>query len=51
MTNSRRYNKAAKPIRWIYRNAAHRISSTSADTAPRYDFVRFRACRSGIYRP
>jgi len=28
----RRYNKAAKPIRWNYRNPAHRISSTSADT-------------------
>ena len=28
----RRYNRAAKPIRWSYRNPAHRISSTSADT-------------------
>ena len=27
-----RYNKAPKPIRWTYRNPAHRISSTSADT-------------------
>ncbi|PYR30064.1 MAG: hypothetical protein DMF90_28490, partial [Acidobacteria bacterium] len=25
----RQYNKAAKPIRWSYRNPAHRISSTS----------------------
>jgi transposase len=28
----RHYNKAAKPIRWSYRNPAHRISSTSAST-------------------
>jgi transposase len=28
----RQYNKAAKPIRWNYRNPAHRISSTSAST-------------------
>lgn len=28
----RHYNKAAKPIRWSYRNPAHRISSTSAYT-------------------
>src|SRR5262247_1751767 len=27
-----RYNMAAKPIRWSYRNPAHRISSTSAST-------------------
>ena len=26
------YNKAAKPIRWSYRNPAHRISSTSVST-------------------
>ena len=26
------HNKAAKPIRWRYRNPAHRISSTSAST-------------------
>ena len=26
----RHYNKAPKPIRWSYRNPAHRISSTSA---------------------
>ena len=26
------YNKAAKPIRWSYRNPAHRISSTSGYT-------------------
>src|SRR6185369_11099058 len=25
----RHYNKAAKPIRWSYRNPTHRISSTS----------------------
>jgi hypothetical protein len=25
----RHYNKAAKPIRWSYRNPAHRISGTS----------------------
>jgi transposase len=31
-TYIRRYNRAAKPIRWSYRNPAHRISSTSADT-------------------
>src|SRR3954452_19946014 len=29
---TRHYNKAAKPIRWSYRNPAHRISSTSAYT-------------------
>jgi transposase len=28
----RHYNTAAKPIRWSYRNPAHRISSTSAST-------------------
>src|SRR5579862_3105181 len=28
----RHYNKAPKPIRWVYRNPAHRISSTSAST-------------------
>jgi transposase len=28
----RHYNKAAKPIRWNYRNPAHRISSTSVST-------------------
>jgi transposase len=28
----RRYNTAATPIRWSYRNPAHRISSTSVDT-------------------
>ena len=28
----RHYNQAAKPIRWSYRNPAHRISSTSAST-------------------
>jgi len=28
----RQYNKQAKPIRWSYRNPAHRISSTSART-------------------
>jgi transposase len=28
----RGYNKAAKPIRWSYRNPAHRISSTPAST-------------------
>src|SRR6476659_7562613 len=27
-----RYNKAPKPIRWAYRNPAHRISSTSVST-------------------
>jgi transposase len=27
-----RDNKAPKPIRWAYRNPAHRISSTSAST-------------------
>ena len=26
------YNKAAKPVRWSYRNPAHRIGSTSAST-------------------
>jgi len=26
------YNKTAKPVRWSYRNPAHRISSTSAGT-------------------
>jgi transposase len=31
-TYVRRYNKVAKPIRWSYRNPAHRISSTSLDT-------------------
>lgn len=31
-TYIRRYNRAAKPIRWSYCNPAHRISSTSADT-------------------
>ena len=31
-TYIRRYNKAAKPIRWSYRNPAHRISSTSVST-------------------
>src|SRR6185295_12655562 len=28
----RHYNKAAKPIRWSYRNPAHRIGSTSVST-------------------
>ena len=28
----RHYNKTAKPVRWSYRNPAHRISSTSAGT-------------------
>ena len=28
----RHYNKAAKPVRWSYRNPAHRISSTSVST-------------------
>jgi transposase len=28
----RHYNKTPKPIRWAYRNLAHRISSTSAST-------------------
>jgi transposase len=28
----RQYNKAPKPIRWSYRNPAHRIGSTSAST-------------------
>jgi len=28
----RHYNQAPKPIRWAYRNPAHRISSTSAST-------------------
>jgi transposase len=28
----RHYNKAPKPIRWAYRNPAHRISSTSSST-------------------
>jgi hypothetical protein len=28
----RLYNTAAKPIRWAYRNPAHRISSTSGST-------------------
>ena len=27
-----RYNKAAKPIRWAYRNPARRIGSTSVST-------------------
>ena len=27
-----RYNKAPKPIRWAYRNPAHRIGSTSVST-------------------
>ena len=31
-TYIRHYNKAAKPIRWSYRNVAHRIGSTSAYT-------------------
>ena len=31
-TYIRHYNKAAKPIRWSYRNIAHRIGSTSAYT-------------------
>jgi transposase len=31
-TYIRRYNRAAKPVRWSYRNPAHRISSTSVDT-------------------
>jgi len=31
-TYIRHYNRAAKPIRWGYRNPAHRISSTSVDT-------------------
>ena len=26
------YNKAAKPVRWSYRNPAHRVGSTSAST-------------------
>jgi transposase len=28
----RHYNKTAKPVRWSYRNPAHRISSTSVNT-------------------
>src|ERR687897_518678 len=28
----RHYNKSAKPVRWSYRNPAHRISSTSMST-------------------
>ena len=28
----RHYNKTAKPVRWSYRNPAHRISSTSVST-------------------
>ena len=28
----RHYNKTAKPIRWSYRNPAHRIGSTSLST-------------------
>ena len=28
----RHYNTAPKPIRWAYRNPAHRIGSTSAST-------------------
>lgn len=28
----RHYNRAARPIRWSYRNPAHRFSSTSAST-------------------
>jgi transposase len=32
-TYIRRYNTAAKPIRWSYRDPTHRISSTSVDTA------------------
>ena len=28
----RHYNKVAKPVRWSYRNPAHRIGSTSAST-------------------
>ena len=28
----RHYNKTAKPVRWSYRNQAHRISSTSVST-------------------
>jgi transposase len=28
----RHYNKAAKPVRWSYRNPSHRISSTSVST-------------------
>ena len=28
----RHYNKRAKPIRWTYCNAVHRISSTSVST-------------------
>jgi transposase len=31
-TYIRHYNKQAKPIRWNYKNPAHRISSTSAHT-------------------
>jgi transposase len=31
-TYIRQFNKRAKPIRWSYRNSAHRISSTSAHT-------------------
>jgi transposase len=27
-----RYNRAPEPIRWAYRNPAHRIGSTSAST-------------------
>ena len=30
----RHYNKTAKPVRWSYRNPAHRISSTSAEYGP-----------------
>jgi transposase len=29
----RHYNKIPKPIRWAYRNPAHRIGSTSASTS------------------
>jgi hypothetical protein len=28
----RHYNQTAKPVRWSYRNPAHRIGSTSAST-------------------
>ena len=28
----RHYNKTAKPVRWSYRNPAHRIGSTSVST-------------------
>ena len=35
-----RYNKAPKPIRWAYRNPAHRIGSTSASTVHSQSITR-----------